>query len=879
MELYNKSTADLFDETDSNKNGLSPAESAKRLGSHGYNEIAGRDKTPLWKLILDSLKDPMVIILALVVLIKPFLDGWVEAAVIFLVILLNSLISVVQTKKAEGSLAALREISAPMAKVRRDGDVSLIPGRELVPGDVVILEAGDFVPADGRVITSGMLRVDEGILTGESLPVEKTDKPLDGILSIGDRINTVHSGTFTVHGRGECLITATGKKTEIGKIATLIETAQERQTPLQRRLEQFSRKLGLVILGICVLIFIMEAGRVFFDDAADLQSGIFNAFMFAVAVAVAAIPEALSSVVTIVLSAGTKKMAGRHAIIRKLPAVEALGSTSVICTDKTGTLTQNKMAVVDYVAPQGETPATSLLLHAMLLCNDAVIKDDGTQIGDPTETALLHFGEKQGTSFENLRREHPRISALPFDSQRKLMSTLHEINGKRWMLVKGAPDVLFTRCHGVLTKNVGREFEEGERETFRLANESMSTKELRVLAYAAKEIPPGQDMLTQKDEQDLYLIGLTAMIDPPRKEVYGAIESAKSAHIRTVMITGDHKTTAFAIAKDIGIIEEGDIAVTGTELDEMSEETLDKQLEHISVYARVSPENKIRIVRAWQKKGQITAMTGDGVNDAPSLKQADIGIAMGSGTEVAKDASAMILTDDNFVSIIGAVSVGRTIFDNIKKVVGYLFSGNLGGIVAILFALLANWTTPFTALQLLFINMVNDSIPAIALGLEKEEPDVMARPPRDMNEGIFSGGLFGSVLMRGFLIGIATIVSQYVGTQMFSHAIGTTMAFTTLILARTLQTFSSRSTRQSMFKMGIFKNRWATLAVIICSALYAAVLLPGVREIFHIAPDFGLRQFSIALGIAAGAIFLMECTKLVKGTLTKDRLKCVNTAM
>ncbi|MCL2842767.1 MAG: cation-translocating P-type ATPase [Oscillospiraceae bacterium] len=862
MDNFQKSKEQVLQDLNATDQGLGDQEVQKRRERFGPNELQQKGKTPLWRLFLDAWRDPMMLILALVVVIQWVLGETLEAIVILAVLVVNSFISVIQTRRAESSLEALREISAPVAKVRRNGETVTVPARELVPGDVVLLEAGDFVPADGRIIELGSLKVDERILTGESEPVLKTEALLRGKLSIGDRTNMVYSGTIAVHGRGVFVVTATGLQAEIGKIAALLETAEARQTPLQRRLEQFSRKLGLAILGLCMVIFLIQLFRAF-QAGQDLQTEILSAIMFAIAVAVAAIPEALSSIVTIVLSVGTKKMAHENAIIRKLPAVEALGSTGVICTDKTGTLTQNKMTVVDHFLPGGNDVASSLLLPAMVLCNDAIVKPDGSEIGDPTETALLDFSNKQGQAVEDVREKYTRIAELPFDSDRKLMSTLHNMNGTHRMLTKGAPDVLSARCTKVLVRNEIRPFGTREREAFIQANEAFSGRALRVLACAVKELGTGRDELYLDDEQDLILIGLTAMIDPPREAVYGSIATAKSARIKTVMITGDHKTTAFAIAKEIGIAEADDVAVTGTELDAMDEAELDKKLPHISVFARVSPENKIRIVKAWQKQGQITAMTGDGVNDAPSLKQADIGIAMGSGTEVSKDASAMILTDDNFVSIVTAVSIGRTIFDNIKKAVGYLFSGNLGGIIAILFALIAGWDKPLTALQILFINLVNDSIPAIALGLEPAEPHVMDRPPRDMNEGIFGGGLFGSVVIRGVVVGIATVLAQLIGMHLFSPELGSAMAFTTLILARTLQTFSARSNSQSIIKLGLLTNKYAVGAVLICLALYAITILPGVREVFYIPVTFGLQQWGIAAGLAVGAVTVIEVLKAV----------------
>jgi len=842
MNAYQQSQQEVLAQLKTDGKGLSSHEAAERLAQHGYNELQQKNIIPLWKLIFDAWRDPMMLILAAVVIVKCVLGEWLDAGVIFAVLALNTVINVAQTRKAETSLEALRNISAPTAKVKRNNEIVVLPIKEITVGDVIILESGDFVPADGRIIICNSLKVDEGILTGESVPVEKHSDTLSGELCIGDRLNMVYSGTVIVHGRAECIITATAFQAEIGKIAKLIETAQNRQTPLQRKLEHFSKRLGFVILGLCVLIFAVQIIR----DGTSYRS-IIDAFMFAIAVAVAAIPEALSSVVTIVLASGTKKMAEKHAIIRSLPAVEALGSTSVICTDKTGTLTQNKMTVTQTSGDE------ELLSEAMLNCNDAHVDSDGKTIGDPTETALFAYASKnvvKGAAL-NVSQAMKRVGEIPFDSTRKLMTVAVTHNNGVRIYTKGAPDILLGRCN--LTA--------AERQKITQANESMALKALRVLAFAYKDVPTFN---TESAEYNLTFIGLAGMIDPPRDEVPQSIALAQNAGIKTVMITGDHKTTAYAIAEQIGIVQENDIAVTGTELDAMPQEELEQKLEKISVYARVSPENKIRIVKAWQDKGQITSMTGDGVNDAPSLKQSDIGVAMGSGTEVAKNASAMILTDDNFVSIINAVSIGRTIFDNIKKTVGYLFSGNLGGIIVILFALIAGWMMPLTALQILFINLVNDALPAIALGFEKSEPNVMRRPPRDMNEGIFGDGLFGSVVIRGTLIGIVAIAAQWVGTALFTAAVGSAMVFTTLIFARTLQTFSSRSNTQSIRQIKLLSNRYVVIAVSVCFALYGFTVLPGIREIFNIDSTFGWQSFGIAAGLAFAAVTAMETLKWVR---------------
>lgn len=882
MEYYRSSVSDTLKDVQSSDKGLTSAEVDSRLAKEGYNEIKGKQKDPLWKLFLENFKDPMVVVLLIAATVQIVMGHVMESVIIFVVLLLNAVISVVQTRKAESSLDALRKLSAPEAKVIRDGALLSVPARELVRGDIVFLEAGDYVPADGRIIESGSLRIDEGMLTGESEAVEKHIQPIHQDAPLGDRRNMAFSGSLVVYGRGTLVVTGTALGTELGKIAGLIESAEAKQTPLQRKLESFGKKLGIAVLGLSVLIFAIQAMRVWLsNDTVDTTEAILNALMFAVAVAVAAIPEALSSIVTIVLSVGTNKMARQNAIIRKLPAVEALGSTSVICTDKTGTLTQNKMTVVDYFLPEGSQEQFSLhadewseearrLLHIAVLCNDSNINEEGKELGDPTEVALIAFSNSKDKDYREIRDNFPREAELPFDSERKLMSTLHTFDGRKAMLTKGGPDVLFSRCTHVLLSGQEVPLTPEVLERFNTANEQFSGRALRVLAYAYKNVPDTFTAVGLEDEQNLVLVGLTAMIDPPREAVYGSIAESNKAGIRTIMITGDHKTTAQAIGRDIGLMAEHEIAVTGQELDAMSEEELDSRLERIGVYARVSPENKIRIVRAWQRKGKITAMTGDGVNDAPALKQADIGVAMGSGTDVAKDSAAMILTDDNFVSIVNAVAVGRTVFDNIKKAIAYLFAGNLGAIIAILFALIFDWINPFTAIQLLFINLANDSLPAIALGMEKAEPDVMSRRPRDINEGIFAGGMLQAVITRGLLIGIAVIISQYIGLQ-HSGEMGIAMAFTTLILARTLQTFAARSNSQTSVEAGFFSNKYVIGAVLVCFAFYGIAVLPGVREIFSIPASFGMDHWLTATGLALGAVVVMELAKLVRRAFTAKK--------
>ncbi|KKW73005.1 calcium-translocating P-type ATPase, SERCA-type [Lactococcus cremoris] len=877
MQRYNQSVNEVLKKTKSQLEGLKPKEVELRQAEDGFNELKEKKKTSTWELFIDTLKDPMVIVLLLVAFVQLFLGEFVESLVIFIVLMINSVVAVVQTKRAESSLDSLRQMSAPSAKVLRNGEKISIPARELVVGDIVSLEAGDFIPADGRLIDVQNLRVEEGMLTGESEPVEKFSDLIEGEAALGDRKNMVFSSSLVVYGRADFVVTAIAEQTEIGKIAQMLETAEAKQTPLQQKLEKFGKQLGWAILALCALIFAVQILRLFTtNQTADMQKAILDSFMFAVAVAVAAIPEALSSVVTIVLSVGTNKMAKQHAIMRNLPAVETLGSTSIICTDKTGTLTQNKMTVVDSYLPTESSKELidlsqvdqKLLLNAMVLCNDSSFSQEGQALGDPTEVALIAYSDKIGHPYQELREKSPRLAEFPFDSERKLMSTINDFEGQKTIFVKGGPDVLFNRCNQVFLDGKVQEFTPELKEKFQAQNEAFSQKALRVLAYAYKPVSDDKKELTLTDENDLILIGLSAMIDPPREAVYDSIAEAKKAGIKTIMITGDHKTTAQAIAKDIGLMNEGDMALTGQELDALTEDELRENLQKISVYARVSPENKIRIVRAWQNEHQVTAMTGDGVNDAPALKQANIGIAMGSGTDVAKDASSMILTDDNFVSIVSAVSIGRVVYDNIKKSISYLFSGNLGAIIAIVFALIVGWVNPFTALQLLFINLVNDSVPAIALGMEKAEPDVMEKAPRQLNEGIFANGLMRIILIRGSLIGIAAIVSQYVG-QKTSPEMGVAMAFTTLILARTLQTFAARSNSQNIFKLGFTTNKYVLMAVTFCLALYSLTTLPFLREIFSIPASFGWSEWAVAAGLAVIAVICMEILKSVKGVFEK----------
>lgn len=885
--FYQKNSVEVLNDLDSNLTGLTQEESKLRLEKYGCNALQEKSKTPTWRLFLENFKDPLVIILLIAAMTQVFLGDTVESIIIFTVLVINAVLGVVQTKKAESSLDSLKKLSVPEAKVIRNNQKLTISSQELVPGDIVILEAGDYVPADGRIIESQTLKVIEGMLTGESEPVLKNTDVINEECALGDQKNMVFSGSMVVYGRATFVVTSTGMNTEVGKIADLLETAGNKQTPLQEKLDDFGKKLGIAIVFLAGFIFALEVFR-----GGDLM----NSFMFAIAIAVAAIPEALTSIVTIVLASGTNIMAKKQSIIRKLPAVETLGSTGVICTDKTGTLTQNKMTVVETylygpdsdkfngfeynknydflnvedtssshsneIAVAGCMLQERYLNLSSILCNDSDVNEEGVEIGDPTEVALINYAQKYDLDYKSIREECLRIAEIPFDSDRKLMTTVNSIDGQNIMFTKGAPDVIFSRCKYAIKCDEILEMSDEILDEYKKVNENFSNRALRVLAFAYKKVSDEFEP-TLDDENDLILIGLMAMIDPPREEVFKAVEEAKSSGIKTIMITGDHKTTAAAIASEIGIMEKDDLALTGKELDSLDDTELDSKLERISVYARVSPENKIRIVKAWQKKGKVTAMTGDGVNDAPALKQADIGIGMGSGTEVAKDASAMVLVDDNFATIVNAIEVGRTVYSNIKKSITYLFSGNLGGIISILFAVFAGWANPFTTIQLLFINLVTDSLPAIALGFEKPEKNTMNKPPRDPNDSILCKDTLKVVLTRGSIIGIVTILAQYIGMQT-SDALGAAMAFSTITLSRIIQTFAARSNSETICSLGFTSNKYALGAVIVCLAMFSTTLLPFMRGIFAIPSVFEIQNLAICFGLAVLATICMEISKLFK---------------
>lgn len=817
---------------------LTSEQARANLEKYGYNELIEGKKKSVCQIFLEQFQDFLVIILIISAVISGFLGDPESAAVIFIVITINAILGTVQTVKAEQSLNSLKALSAPEAKVVRDGVIVQIPAREVTIQDEVVVEAGDCIPADGKLLTVASLKVDESALTGESLPVEKSLEEVPEGAALGDQTNRVFSGSFASYGRAVFEVTEIGMNTEVGKIAGLLKNTSEKRTPLQINLDDFGKKLSVAILVFCGILFGISVFR---------GDSMVDAFLFAVALAVAAIPEALSSIVTIVLSFGTQKMAREHAIIRKLQAVEGLGSVSVICSDKTGTLTQNKMTVEDYYVDGERIPAEALrvtegtslakqLLISSILCNDST-NTDGKEIGDPTETALINLGSRLGVDAVDIREAYPRLSEIPFDSDRKLMSTLHQIDGKYRMVVKGAVDVLLNRMDKIREQDGVRELLPEDKERIERQNLEFSRDGLRVLAFAYKEFPAEKGLLAE-DEEDLTFLGLIAMMDPPRTESKMAVEECIRAGIKPVMITGDHKITAAAIAKRIGILKDESEACEGAVIENMSDEELQKFVEGISVYARVSPEHKIRIVRAWQDKGNIVAMTGDGVNDAPALKQADIGVAMGiTGSEVSKDAAAMVLTDDNFATIIKAVENGRNVYQNIKNAIQFLLSGNFGAILAVLYASVAALPVPFAPVHLLFINLLTDSLPAIALGLEPHTKDVMDEKPRPMNESILTRSFLTSVGTEGLVIAIMTMAAFLIGYQQGGSALASTMAFGTLCTSRLVHGFNCKSAKPVLFTRRFFNNIYLIGAFLIGFLLITGVLvIPMLKDVFKVVP-------------------------------------------
>ena len=852
-EIWQQTSQELGDGLQSGPGGLSGQEAARRLAQYGPNELREGGKKSTLRIFLEQFLDFLVIILIIAAVVSAVLGDVESMVVILAVITMNAILGTVQTVKAEASLDSLKQMSAPTAKVLRDGKILQIPGREVVPGDVVVLEAGDAVCADGRLLECASLKTAEAALTGESLPVEKLTDPIPGDVPLGDRKNMVFSGSFVTYGRGRFLVTSTGMDTEMGKIAALLKSTSEKKTPLQVSLDQFGKKLSIGILVLCALIFAVSV----------LVQGenIMSAFLFAIALAVAAIPEALSSIVTIVLSFGTRKMAKEGAVIRKLQAVEGLGSVSVICSDKTGTLTQNRMTVRQLyvggkVIPAAQAdfrdPVQEPLLRTALLCSDATVNEKG-EVGDPTETALVRLGEDFGFDEEDVRARWPRLGELPFDSDRKLMSTVHRFSGGLMLMTKGAVDVLLDRT--ILGP--------GEREEIEKANQEFSDQGLRVLAFACRRLE--QETVTLEDENDMLFLGLIAMMDPPREESKKAVADCIAAGIRPIMITGDHVVTASAIAREIGILTPGTRAVEGAVVETMSDEELRGFVPEVSVYARVSPEHKIRIVRAWQDRGCLVAMTGDGVNDAPALKQADIGVAMGiTGTEVAKDAAGMVLTDDNFATIVQAVKNGRNVYANIRRSIQFLLSGNMAGILTVLYASVMSLPVPFAAVHLLFINLLTDSLPAIALGLEPHTDRVMQEKPRPRSEGILTRAFLTNVGLEGLVIAVATILAFHLGLSHGGHSAAMTMAFATLCLSRLFHGFNCKAAEPVLFTRKFWNNKSLLGAFLVGAVLLCAVLL--IRPLARVMQAAALTPALLLaiLGLALGSMLVIQLLKAIR---------------
>ncbi len=850
------------------KQGLESFKAKELLEKYGYNKLKEKEPTTIFQRFVNQFKDLMIIILVVAALISFIIaiyegesESFFEPIAILCIVVLNAIMGVIQENKAEKALQALQNLSAPHARVLRDGKETIVESMQVVPGDIIKLEAGDFIPADARIINSYSLKSEESALTGESVPVDKNaNAVIDEKAPLGDRVNMVYSGCSIAYGTGTAVVTSTGMNTEIGKIANLLEEADEVKTPMQLRLEKLGRYLGVIAIAACAIIFVIGL----------LNSiPIMEIFMTSVSLAVSAIPEGLPAIVTVVLSIGVQRMVKRNAIIRKLPAVETLGSASVICSDKTGTLTQNRMTLVKAYEPSKKVfeditnnnsdSIKSLLKLSTLCCNGSVEIENGVEkhLGDPTETAIVLAAYKNGIDKKSIDREFPRLLELPFDSNRKLMTTVNSINGKNMVIVKGAFDVLLSKC---------------KKESIAAAkeyNEEMSKDALRVIAVACKEIDelPANPSFSEL-ESNLVFVGLLGMIDPPRPEVKGSVEICRKAGIKPVMITGDHVITASAIAKDLGILKEGDKAVTGAELANMTDEELVDEVKNISVYARVSPEDKIRIVKAWQSCGEVVSMTGDGVNDAPALKAADIGCAMGiTGTDVAKDAADITLTDDNFSTIVEAVREGRGIYDNIKKTVVFLLGTNIGEVLTVFFSMLIWHQSPLLSMQLLWINLVTDSFPAIALGMEKVESDVMLRKPKPKNEGIFSNGAGVRVFVQGAMFALMTMFGFYYGNQVIGTVNGgRTMAFIILSMSQIIHSFNMRS-RHSIFKIGVFTNKYLNLAVLASSLMVILIVfIPPLASVFGIVslPVYMYVEAFLAAFISIVVVETLKFFKLIK---------------
>ena len=872
-EIYRQSVEEVLEELKTTDKGLTQREAAARQEKYGPNKLKEAAKATALQRFFKQLKDPMLIILlaaAAVSAATDFIAGesFTESIIILVVVLLNAILGVIQESKAEAAIEALQTMTAAKCKVLRDEKTEVLESSNLVPGDVVILEAGDAAPADGRLIECASLKIEEAALTGESTPENKTVETIAKDVTLGDRENMCYMGSTVVYGRGKAIITSTGMNTEMGKIAGVLSKTEQEETPLQKKLSQLGKMLSKAVLGICIFIFIFD---LIVSGEFTIQSVLKN-FMVAVSLAVAAIPEGLATVVTVVLSIGVTNMSKRNAVVRRLTAVETLGCTQVICSDKTGTLTQNKMTVVEH------TGDTKVLAEAMTLCNDAVFEDGGAK-GEPTEAALVNFGAAEGIIKSELEKMQPRVAEAPFDSGRKMMSTIHKCGDAFVQYTKGAPDEVLRRCISYEQDGKILPMTEEKRREILDKNHSMADKALRVLAAAKRNwnaVP--EDVTPENLEQDLCFIGLTGMIDPIRPEVKAAIAECRSAGIRPVMITGDHKDTAVAIARDLGIISGPEQAITGAELDKLSDEELDKAVENYGVYARVQPEHKVRIVSAWKHRGAVTAMTGDGVNDAPSIKSADIGIGMGiTGTDVTKNVADMVLSDDNFATIVSAVGEGRRIYDNIRKSIQFLLTSNLSEVLGVFLSTLMGFTL-FNPVHLLFINLITDCFPALALGLEKAEPDTMKRPPRSSSDGIFSGGMAGDIAYQGILITVITLVSYIIGHSMevghfaIPHGVshdGMTMAFLTMSMCEIFHAFNMRSQRKSVFKLGHNIVLW--MAMLGSVALTTIVLeVPAVANAFGFTP-VSWNEYAIAIGLAVLIVPIVETVKAFQRKAAKKK--------
>lgn len=866
MLYYDKSAQEALHEVGSRRDGLSEAEAHDRLIKHGANSLAGAKKKPWILKLLMQFIDPMIIVLLVAAIVSSTIAivrgeyaELIDAGIILLIVIINAVIGLVQESKAENALEALKSKNKPYAKVLRGGERKTVLSEELTVGDVVVLEAGDMVPADLRLLSSASLKIEEAALTGESVPSEKdADRIIPPDAPLGDRLNMAYSGGTVSYGRGSGVVIATGMQTEMGKIARMLGEVKEAPSPLDRQLGRTAKILSVGVLAVALVIFLVSV----LAYGAD----ILNAFMTAVAIAVAAIPEGLPAVVTIVLAMGVQKMSARRAIVKNLPSVETLGCCEVICSDKTGTLTLNKMTVRENYCPEGNE---DLLCRIMALCNDAVETADGLA-GDPTETALVAYAQEKGFTYSSLAAEYPRVNERPFDSVRKLMTTVHEHDGRVYSYTKGAPDVLLSHCKYIHTEEGVRPLTEEDKEAIKSANAAMSDRALRVLAASYSD---GENTA----EEDMIFVGLIGMIDPPRAEVKAAVAECRSAGIHVTMITGDHIATACAIAKELDILREGDLTATGAQLDKMSDEYLNQNIEKFAVFARVSPENKVRIVKAFKAKNRVVAMTGDGVNDAPSIKEAAIGIGMGiTGTQVSKDAADMILTDDNFATIVGAVEEGRKIFSNITKAIQFLLSANIAEVLCLFIASVILNVEFLTPVMILWVNLITDSFPALSLGTEKAERDVMSHPPRRSGGSLFAGNMGKDIVIQGVmqtaLVMLSFLLGHYVLSDgVLNHSIGTTMAFVSLCFIQLFHSFNLRSQRNSVLNKKLFSNKYLNLSALLGFALtVAVVLIPGMDKIFHTAWLNGW-EWLIAIGVAVAIIPLVELQKFIERTIGRAK--------